>query len=155
MKFERKREYDMNYKSQKGMTMISLVIYIASFSIVAIVIGFVTRFFYSNTKLLNSEIYSAAEYNKLNMYLAKESEESGNSFVEFNDLSNMYKLEFSNGNVYTYDKDNNLLYCNKVCLCENVQGFKASVDYTSGKEVVKVKVDFSNKSYTTNYTMSE
>lgn len=144
----------MNYKSQKGITMISLVIYIGCFLIVAGTIGAITIFFYNNTSLLNSEVYSSAEYNKLNMYLVKESEEKGNSFVNFDNSGNIYTLTFSNGNVYTFDKDNNLLYFNMVCLCEDVQGFNVLTDYTTGKEVVKVKIDFSNKSYTTNYCMN-
>ncbi len=144
----------MNYKSQKAITMVSLVIYIGCFLVITGIIGAVTVFFYNNTSLLNSEVYSSAEYNKLNMYLVKESEEQGNSFVNFDDSSNMYTLTFSNGNVYTFDKDNNLLYFNKICLCEDVQEFKVSTDYTTGKEVIKVKIDFTNKSYTTNYTMN-
>ena len=143
----------MNYKSQKAITMISLVIYIVCFVIVAGTIGGITVFFYNNTSLLNSEVYSSAEYNKLNMYLVKESEEKGNSFVNFDDSGNMYTLTFSNGNIYTFDKDNNLLYFNKICLCEDVQDFSVLTDYTTGKEVIKVKIDFSNKSYTTNYCM--
>lgn len=144
----------MNYKSQKAITMVSLVIYIGCFLVITGIIGAVTVFFYNNTSLLNSEVYSSAEYNKLNMYLVKESEEQGNSFVNFDDSSNMCTLTFSNGNVYTFDKDNNLLYFNKICLCEDVQEFKVSTDYTTGKEVIKVKIDFTNKSYTTNYTMN-
>ena len=144
----------MNYKSQKAITMVSLVIYIGCFLVITGIIGAVTVFFYNNTSLLNSEVYSSAEYNKLNMYLVKESEEQGNSFVNFDNSSNMYTLTFSNGNVYTFDKDNNLLYFNKICLCEDVQEFKVSTDYTTGKEVIKVKIDFTNKSYTTNYTMN-
>ena len=144
----------MNYKSQKAITMVSLVIYIGCFLVITGIIGAVTVFFYNNTSLLNSEVYSSAEYNKLNMYLVKESEEQGNSFVNFDDSSNMYTLSFSNGNVHTFDKDNNLLYFNKICLCEDVQEFKVSTDYTTGKEVIKVKIDFTNKSYTTNYTMN-
>ncbi len=143
----------MNYKSQKGITMVSLVIYIVCFLIVAGTIGAITIFFYNNTSLLDSEVYSSAEYNKLNMYLVKESEQEGNSFVNFDNSGNMYTLTFSNGNVYTFDKDNNLLYFNKVCLCEDVQGFNVLTDYTTGKEVVKVKIDFSDKSYTTSYCM--
>lgn len=144
----------MNYKSQKGITMLSLVIYVACFVIVAGIIGGITYFFYNNTELLNSEAFSSTEYNKLNMYLVNESEEEGNSFVDFDDSSSMITLTFSNGNVYTFDSESNLLYFNKTCLCEDVQGLKVEVDYTTGKEVIKVKVDFSNKSYTTSYTMN-
>lgn len=143
----------MNYKSQNAITMISLVIYVGCFLVVAGIVGAVTVFFYNNTSLLNSEVFSSAEYNKINMYLVKESEEEGNSFVSFDNSSNMYTLTFSNGNVYTFDKDNNLLYFNKICLCEDVQEFNVLTDYTSGKEVLKVKIDFTNKSYTTSYCM--
>jgi Tfp pilus assembly major pilin PilA len=65
----------MYLKSQKGITLMSLVIYIASFLIVAGIISGITIFFYKNTTLMDTEVYSAAEYNKLNMYLVKESEE--------------------------------------------------------------------------------
>ena len=143
----------MNCKSQKGITMLSLVIYIICFVIIAGIVGAITVFFYNNTELLNSEAYSATEYNKLNMYLVNESEEEGNSFVDFDDTSNLYKLTFSNGNVYTFDTENNLLYFNQICLCEDVQDLKVTTDYTTGKEVIEVKIDFSNKSYTTSYTM--
>ncbi len=65
----------MKLKFQKGVTMLSLVIYIASFLVVAGVVAGITIFFYNNTSLLDTEVYSAAEYNKLNMYLVKESEQ--------------------------------------------------------------------------------
>lgn len=143
----------MNYKSQKAITMVSLVIYVGCFLVVSGIVGAVTVFFYNNTSLLNSEVYSSAEYNKLNMYLVKESEEEGNSFVNFDNSSNMYTLTFSNGNVYTFDKDSHLLYFNKICLCEDVQEFDVLTDYSTGKEVIKIKIDFTNKSYTTSYCM--
>ena len=144
----------MKYKSQKGMTMLSLVIYISCFVVIAGIIGGITSFFYNNTELLNSEAYSATEYNKLNIYLVSESEETGNSFAGFDDTTDVYVLSFSNGNVYSFDTENNLLYFNKICLCEDVQDFKVTTDYTTGKEVVKVKISFSDKSYTTSYTMN-
>lgn len=143
----------MNYKSQNGITMTSLVIYVVCFLIVAGTIGAVTIFFYNNISLLDNEVYSSAEYNKLNMYLVKESEYEGNSFVSFDDSGDIYTLTFSNGNIYTFDTENNLLYFNKICLCEDVQDFSVITDYTTGKEVIKVKIDFSNKSYTTSYCM--
>ena len=144
----------MNCKSQKGITMLSLVIYVACFVIIASIIGAITAFFYNNTELLSSEAYSATEYNKLNIYLVNESEEVGNSFVDFDNTGSLYKLTFSNGNVYTFDTENNLLYFNKICLCEDVQDLQVTTDYTTGKEVIKVKINFSNKSYTTSYTMN-
>jgi len=49
----------MNYKSQKGITMISLVIYVGCFLAISGIVGAITVFFYNNTSLLNSEVYSS------------------------------------------------------------------------------------------------
>ena len=90
------------------------------------------------------------------MYLVKESEEKGNRLSDIKlDRANMPYIEFINGNRYTLDKDSHLLYFNKICLCEDVQSLSVESDYTSGKEVLKVKVDFTAKSYTTKYTMTK
>lgn len=145
----------MNLKSQKGITMMSLVIYVASFLVVASIVSGITIFFYNNTALIDKEIYSAAEYNKLNMYLVKESEQLDNRYAEFDNSSDMYYLDFSDGNRFTFDNVNNLLYYNKICLCEDVQDFDVQREYQTGKEVLKIKVSFSNKTYTNKYTMAD
>ena len=54
----------MKIKSQSGVTMISLIIYISSFLVIAGLIAGITSFFYNNTSLMDEEVYSAAEYNK-------------------------------------------------------------------------------------------
>lgn len=146
----------MNFKSTKGITMINLIIYISCFVIVAAVVGGITVFFYSNTDVLDSEISAASEYNKLNMYLVKESQYSNNKFMEYNsEDGNMSYLTFSNGNMYTFDEENRLLYYNEMCLCESVSDFDVTPDYSSGKQVVNVLVKFDNDniSYKTSYTM--
>ena len=147
----------MKLNSKKGITMMSLVIYVASFLVISGIIASLTMFFYNNTTLIDVENYSAAEYNKLNMYFVKESEETGNKLIEIdqNTGSSIAFIEFSNGDRFTLDKVTNLLYYNKICLCEDVKNFEVQKDYETGKEVVKVKVEFSNKSYTTKYTMAE
>ena len=146
----------MKFKSEKGITMINLIIYISCFVVITAIVGGVTTFFYNNTDILDSEISAASEYNKLNMYLAKESEEFNNKFVQFNSEDESTSvLTFSNGNIYTFDKENKLLYYNKMCLCEFVSDFSVTVDHSTGKQVVNVLVKFddNNISYKTSYTM--
>ena len=63
-------------------------------------------------------------------------------------------MDFSNGDRFTYDTQNKILYFNRICLCEDVQDFAVTTDYTKGKEIVNVKVEFTNKAYTTKYTMA-
>lgn len=147
-----------NMHSNKGITMMGLVIYITSFLIVTGIVAGITAFFYGNSALMTQELYSAADYNKLNLYLVKESEQEGNRVSDIvlsneDDTDNTYYLSFSNGDRFTFDYDTNLLYFNSICICEDVQKFKVSKDYTSGKEVLNVMVGFTNTSYTCKYTM--
>ena len=59
-------------KSQKGITLMSLVIYVIAFMIVAGIIGSITTFFYSNYNFLDERSGVAAEFNKLNLAFAEE-----------------------------------------------------------------------------------
>ena len=72
-----------------------------------------------------------------------------------NGTDNDYYVSFSNGDRITFDEKNHLLYYNSICLCEDVQAFKVSKEYGTGKEVLKVMVGFANKSYTCKYTMAQ
>ena len=150
-------------RSNKGITMMSLIIYITSFLLVTGIVAGVTAFFYGNSSLMTAELYSAADYNKLNLYLVKESEQENNRVKDIarneaagDNNSDAYYLEFTNGDRFTYDEDNKLLYFNYVCLCEDVQSFKVNpLEYTSGKEVLSIMVEFTNKSYSSKYTMAQ
>lgn len=151
-------------RSNKGITMMGLVIYITSFLVVTGIVAGITAFFYGNSALMTQELYSAADYNKLNLYLVKESEQKGNRVseiaetntdIESGEQEDVYYIKFSNGDRFTFDSDNNLLYYNSICLCEDVQKFKVNKEYTSGKEVIKVMIAFTNKSYTCKYTMAQ
>ena len=139
----------LKVRSNKGITMMSLIIYITSFLVVVGIIAGITAFFYGNASLMTQELYSASDYNKLNLYLVKESEQPGNRVTNTNGLS------FSNGDKFFYDSTNHLLYYNSICLCEDIQGFTTTTDYSSGKEVINVKVDFTNRSYSCKYTMAQ
>lgn len=148
-------------RSNKGITMMGLVIYITSFLVVTGIVAGITAFFYGNSTLMTKELYSAADYNKLNLYFVKESEQVGNriSNIDYstsNDsTSNVNSITFANGDKYTFDSQNKLLYYNSICLCEDIQSFKITKEYTSGKEVMSVNVGFTNKSYACKYTMAQ
>ena len=53
-------------KSQKGVTMLALVIYVASFMLITGIVGAITTYFYNNIKLIDTNIATNSEYNKLN-----------------------------------------------------------------------------------------
>ena len=145
----------MKLKSSKGITMINLVIYVTCFLMIAGIVGNLTVFFYNNSEILDNEISAASEYNKLNLYLVKESEISHNKFENFYTENDLTYLTFTNGDTYLFDKENGLIYYNNMCVCEFASDFNVTTDYSSGKEVVNVLVKFDNDniSYKTSYTM--
>ena len=145
----------MKLKSSKGITMINLVIYVTCFLMIAGIVGNLTVFFYNNSEILDNEISAASEYNKLNLYLVKESEISHNKFENFYTENDLTYLTFTNGDTYLFDKENVLIYYNNMCVCEFASDFNVTTDYSSGKEVVNVLVKFDNDniSYKTSYTM--
>ncbi len=63
-------------KSQKGVTMISLIIYVASFLTVTIVIGYITTFFYNNVNVMNDTAGMSADYNTIMACIKKETKKS-------------------------------------------------------------------------------
>ena len=146
-------------RSQKGITMMGLVMYITCFLVVTGIVAGITAFFYGNSTLMTEELYSSADFNKLNLYFVKESEQVGNRLDEIAEENKLdgasYYVKFTNGDRFTFDSTYHLLYYNGVCLCEDVNKFQASPEYSSGKEVVKVLIEFTNKSYSCNYTMAQ
>ncbi len=154
-KYNKEVSVQMKFKSAKGITMVNLVVYVTCFVIIAAVVGNLTVFFYNNSEILDNEISAASEYNKLNLFLVKESEIANNKFDDFYTENNNSLLVFSNGDTYTFDKDNGLIYYNNMCICEFTSDFNVTTEYSSGKEIVNVLVKFNddNISYKTSYTM--
>ena len=146
----------MKLSSKNGITMVNLVIYVICFLIIAGVVGNLTVFFYNNNQILDNEISAASEYNKLNLFLVKESKINNNKFKEFYTEDDLTYLTFSNGDTYCFDKENGLIYYNQMCICEFASDFNVTTDYSTGKEVVNVLVKFDNDSisYKTSYTMN-
>ena len=71
----------INIKSNKGVTITGLVIYVSSFFMICAIIGVITTFFANNTKFLSSEATASAEFDILNAYLAKEAKTDKNIIV--------------------------------------------------------------------------
>ena len=56
-------------KSNKGIAMVSLVIYVASFLVITTLVGTISTYFYNNINLINSTVGGSSEYTKLNLYM--------------------------------------------------------------------------------------
>lgn len=108
--------------SNKGITMVSLVIYIVVASIIIGTIAMVSSFFFSNTELIkNQEIY-AVEYNKFNMFFIKDVKNNKNVKVEGN------QVVFEDGTIYIYNEQEQAIYRNDTKIAEEIISASFSTD---------------------------
>jgi len=101
-------------KKDKGVTLVSLVVYIVVMSIVIAVMSAIISNFYKNTTTVQGGIEEIIKFNKFNTYFLKE--------VKFNDnsidsISENYIL-FSSGNSFSIS--NNTIYYNNIQICEGI-----------------------------------
>lgn len=100
-------------KSQKGITLISLIIYIVVLLIVIGTLSIISKHFYSNTSYITDMGKYVSEFNKFNMYFVEDVKNNSDLYsIEEN------KIVFEDGTIYTYY--NGEIYRNKVELCSNI-----------------------------------
>ena len=100
-------------KSEKGITLTSLVIYIVLLLMVVAILSNVSKYFYSNTSYISDMGKYTAEFNKFNMYFIEDVKNNSNLYSIEQD-----KIVFEDGTIYTYYE--NTIYRNKVELCTNI-----------------------------------
>ena len=100
-------------KKERGITLISLIIYIIVLCIVIAMLAMVSDMFYKNTDYLKDNSKYVAEYNKFNMYFIEDVKNNKDTYkVEENEII------FEDGTMYTYTEDG--VYRNKIKICNNV-----------------------------------
>ena len=140
-------------KNEKGITLMTIIIYVIAVFALLGTISVLTNFFHKNVQVVTSESILEAEYNKFNMQFLDDIKKEGNKIQTIN--SNY--ISFSNGSVYTIS--NNKIYRNSVAIAEYAETlvFKKSVvgnDIT----IIEVIIEFENKNgamtKTEKYTLS-
>ena len=135
-------------KSEKGISLISLTIYVIVMAIVIAVFAILTTFFYKNTKTI-SDISPLTEYTTFNSYFTDEVNHSGLKIVE---CAENY-IVFSNGVQYTFVAENQGIYRNQVKICSGIENCTFSEAIENGKPVVKVTFKSGNQDRNNTYTL--
>lgn len=138
-------------KNNKGITLTSLVIYIAVVFVVTAGVIRVTTHFSRNMEDAADTSFET-EFNKLNLYLLDESKEQGNKIQEITDE---VQVEFSNGNKYTYNVTEKMVYLNEgIKICENIEDceFKQKTA-ENGKSVLTLTIKIGEITKTVDYVM--
>ena len=114
-------------KSNKGITITSLVIYVIAMAIVVGTIATLTSYFYNNMDELDSSTHSAVAYTEFNTYFTKEINIKEN-YPIFKEGTSDYIIFSKTGNQYAFK--NGAIYQNKVKICSNIQECTFEVNKT-------------------------
>lgn len=137
-------------KSQKGITLISLTVYIIVMIIVVAMVSVISAYFYKNTNSLSNNINPMTEYTKFNTFFSQETNYS-NLKVLANEES---YIVFDNGVQYTYIPENKGIYRNKVKICNDVNKCSFENKIKNGKNVVTVSIKIGTaEERTVDYTL--
>ena len=130
-------------KSDRGITITSLIIYVIAMLIVIGIIANITAFFYRNVLNLEDESTNICEISKFNMYFLEEVKNDNNSIVELNKNS----VTFVTGNTFTFQ--DNSIYLNNIRICENIKNLDFSKEELNDKDVINVLITIGdNMEYT-------
>ena len=143
--------------SQKGITLVSLVIYIAVMIIVLVVMNSIITTFYSNNQDVKLSVKEKVEFNKFNMYFLKEIKAYNNSIDTIDTKENNPYIIFESGNSFLF-KDNTIYY-NDIAICNNLKSVKFQneiIEKQDGNEaidksIVIVSLEFDNFKKTMKY----
>ena len=124
-------------KSQKGVTLTSLAIYIVVVLIVLGILAVISGTFQGNIKEIYTEGTNNAEIDKLNVYLLREVKRQGN---EISTISNN-EVVFTTGNKYKFSSENQCVFLNNnIKIAENIEKCVFSTSTVNGKTVITLTI---------------
>lgn len=139
-------------KSQKGITLISLTIYIIVMVIVVTVVALISNYMFKNMNSVSEAIDPLTEYIRFNSFFTDEVNTSG---IKILDCQDDYIL-FDNNVQYTFVEANEAIYLNKAKIAKNVTNCKFSVAENDGKKQINVQITLDdNETKNTTYTLKD
>ena len=137
-------------KSEKGITLISMTIYVIVMLIIVTVMVILTSYFYGNVDVNSTETKLNQQYTKFNSYFTEEVNKKGNKVMgigETEDATNNSKQQyilFSSGNQYTFVPENKAIYVNNVKIAEDITDCTFSKVEQNDKVIIAVTIKGDN-----------
>ncbi|MBO4816149.1 MAG: hypothetical protein J5507_04460 [Clostridia bacterium] len=127
-------------KSQKGITLASLAIYIVLIFIVIGILATVTANIQGNVKNTNVDSEKMAEINKFNMYFIQEVKKVGNKIESIED--NNKTITFSSGKSFSFDNETNSIKMiqsgTQIEISKKIENCTFSSSLENGKIIITV-----------------
>ena len=121
-------------QKEKGVTLISVTIYIIVMLIIVSVITVITSYFYNNVDVNAVSQDINQQYTRFNSYFTEEINKKGNKVIDIQSISTtgtegeiesntnqQNYIVFSSGNQYTYIPANKGIYMNNVKIAQNIK----------------------------------
>ena len=140
----------MNFKSEKGVTLTSLIIYMISMLITITIITVVTGYFTKNVDLDIESYTFYSEYTKFESYFSEEVNRSNNKIIEVinGEDQNQSYVAFSSGNQYTFVPANKAIYQNNVKIASGVLNCSFEQITKNDKQAIRVNITIQGNSET-------
>ena len=95
-------------KSEKGITLTSLVVYVVVATVVISIMAVISSFFFSNMTLINGQEQYALEFNKFNMFFINDVKNNKNAQIDTG------RVVFEDGTIYEYRASEKAIYSNNI-----------------------------------------
>ena len=156
-------------KTEKGVTLISVTIYVIVMLIVVSIITVLTVYFYRNVDVNSANEDFNQQYTRFNSYFTEEINKKGNKVIDIQSISTtgtegeiesntnqQNYIVFSSGNQYTYIPANKGIYMNNVKIAQNIKDCTFTMDkLDNGKTTITVIIQGDNFLKETTYTLVE
>ena len=134
-------------KSQKGVTLVSLTIYIILIFIALGILTVVRSNFQSGVKEINDEGIKISEINSFNMYFLQEVKKQGNKVLSINSENN--EIRFSTGTTFKYDNTEKIIYLQEINntfikIASDIANCKFEELLENGKTIIRVNIKTNN-----------
>ena len=141
-------------KSEKGITLIILGIYIIVFSMVMALLANLSNYIYGNLGSISDSNLDLTEFNKFNMYFIEDVKSNNQVLVQnLADENNheFVQIAFEDGDIYRYIIGDDSIYKNNQKIASDILDFKAEGFKKDEKTYVEITVKIGTDDET-NYT---
>lgn len=147
-------------RSNKGITLTSLIIYIIVFTIVIATVASISGYFTKNTDEVVIGADASEQYTRFTTYLTNDinsinfkSIKVGTDYINitFLDKSSHQYIYNNNKIYYISEKDGNI--DKEITLCDKIDGFSFQYDETNKK--LKISITINGISYNNNYSIKQ
>lgn len=142
-------------KSEKGITLTSLVIYVISIAIIMSIVATITVYFNKNIKEIRSNANNSNTITRVNEYMLNDVKNSTSADISQDGKTLTFNLK--NGNQIKYYIKTKGIYREKVKLCSNIDNttnFQKEEIYNNTKIILQLNLKDVNQQKTLEYVIT-